>query len=304
MGVETAGRKQTVEFWPLVPSSLKLIEDDLIMLNDINKGLIMHTLRARYMKNDLYTWVGASHSVLVSVNPYVRLDIYGEDQIQEHRVKSPNKIVPPHVFDIANDSYDSMLFDSIDQSILISGESGAGKTEATKQCLKFIASIAGSENNVETKILQANPVLEAFGNAKTIRNNNSSRFGKWIEVYFKQGEQSITSAKIINYLLEKSRLVHQQGAERNFHIFYQMASDAETAAKYEIGTPHDYRYLYQGHVEKVEGIDDEAEFNATKQAFQDLDFTEEEREWVLQMSAFVLHLGNITFKHQGQENNV
>ena len=208
----TKGREQLVEFWPLSPASLKMIEDDLIMLDNINKGLIMHTLRERYMKNELYTWVGASHSVLVSVNPYARLPLYGDEQIDEHRNKTPNKVVPPHVFDIANDSYDSMLFDSIDQSVLISGESGAGKTEATKQCLKFIAKVAGSEANVETKILQANPVLEAYGNAKTIRNNNSSRFGKWIEVYFAQGRAaSITSAKITNYLLEKSRLVHQQG---------------------------------------------------------------------------------------------
>lgn len=150
------------------------------MLDEIDKAMIMNSLRIHHMNDELYIWVGSSHIVLVSVNPYKQLpEPYNEEEIQKHHNRSPNRELTPcvFVFDIANDpgdSCDSMLFDAQNQSILISGESGAGKTEATKQCLKFIATIAGSENEVEVKILEANPVLQAFGNAKTIRSNNSS----------------------------------------------------------------------------------------------------------------------------------
>ncbi len=299
------GVSHKIELWPLSLASLKMNEDDLIMLDEINKGMIMHSLKKRYLNDELYTWVGASHSVLVSVNPYKRIDkLYNDEEIQKHRNRSPNRELAPHVFDIANDSYDSMLFDSVNQSILISGESGAGKTEATKQCLKFIATIAGSENEVEVKILQANPVLEAFGNAKTIRNNNSSRFGKWIEVYFAPGKRSITSARIINYLLEKSRLVHQQGGERNFHIFYQMASDPSTSEKYSIISPSNHRYLKNGITTQINGIDDRGDFNAMKKAMIDLGFAQEEIDWTLKLTSFVLHLGNCTFKDKAMANNV
>ena len=299
----TNGREQVVEFWPVSMSTLPFIEEDLVLLEDVNPGIIIHNLRERYAKNDLYTWVGAAQSVLVSVNPYQNLPLYGEDQIELHRNKTINQEVPPHVFDIANNSLDSMLFDMQDQSILISGESGAGKTEATKQCLKFLAHVAGSVGNVEQKLLQANPVLESFGNAKTIRNNNSSRFGKWMEVYFDQLKGNIGSARIINYLLEKSRLVHQQRAERNFHIFYQMTSAADKA-KWELSGPEHYRYLNQSHTEHVEGIDAAADFAATYQAMKDLEFSSEEEEWVLRLAAFVLHLGNCTFAPKALDGNV
>ena len=178
----TDGRSQPVPLWPLKKSELAHIEDDLIMIENVNDGSIIYTLNKRYTAGQLYTWVGTSHRVLVAVNPYKKLPIYGQDEITRHREKSPNIDVPPHIYDIANDSYDEMLFDGKHQSILISGESGAGKTEATKHCLKFWAKVAGSKNGVEERLIQANPVLEAFGNAKTIRNNNSSRFGKWQEV--------------------------------------------------------------------------------------------------------------------------
>ena len=257
------------------------------------------------MKNELYTWVGASHSVLVSVNPYARLPLYGDEQIDEHRNKTPNKVVPPHVFDIANDSYDSMLFDSVDQSVLISGESGAGKTEATKQCLKVHRQSRGLREQHGDQDPAGQPRARGLWQRQDDPEQQLvPRFGKWIEVYFEQGKRSITSAKIINYLLEKSRLVHQQSAERNFHIFYQMATASETANKYEIGTPHDYRYLNQGHCEKIEGIDDAEDFTSTKQAMKDLEFSDEEIEWVLQLTAFILHLGNCTFLPKDLKDNV
>ena len=242
----TAGRDQDVPLWPLKQFTLEHVEDDLIFLEDVNDGAIIFNLKANYAKQGLYTWVGASHRVLVSINPYQRLPLYGEDQIRVHRDKSPNIDVAPHIFDIADGSYTEMLFEGKHQSILISGESGAGKTEATKHCLKFWAKVAGSKNGVEERLIQANPVLEAFGNAKTIRNNNSSRFGKWVEVYFDQIKQSIDGAIIINYLLEKSRLVFQQAGERNFHIFYHLLSDSSATSEYSLKDAKTHRLTSNG----------------------------------------------------------
>jgi len=300
----TAGRVQPVPLWPLKRRELDHQEDDLIMLDNVNDGAIIYNLKVHYAKKSLYTWVGASHRVLASINPYQKLPLYGDDLVQKHREKSPNVDVPPHIFDIANDSYDEMLFEGKNQSILISGESGAGKTEATKQCLKFWAKVAGSKNGVEERLIQANPVLEAFGNAKTIRNNNSSRFGKWIEVYFHVLERSIDGALIINYLLEKSRLVFQQQGERNFHIFYQLLSDADARAAYELQPATENRYTQRGLTGKVDGIDDASDFRDVKQALGDLDFTDQEREWVLRVPAAILHLGNVTFEPVDLANGV
>jgi myosin heavy subunit len=165
--------------WPFSLSSLSRLEDDIVMLDAINEGQIIHNLRERYLKNKIYTWCGANKNVLISVNPFQNLPLYSPEIITEHAHPPPNKSLEPHVFDIAQGSFKSMSIDRLNQCILISGESGAGKTEATKQCLSFLADVAESASNVEDKILRANPVLEAFGNAKTLRNNNSSRFGKW-----------------------------------------------------------------------------------------------------------------------------
>lgn len=300
----TAGRLQQVPIWKLARQDLKHVEEDLIMLEHVNDGSIIYNLARHYEKQGLYTWVGASHRVLVSINPYQRLPIYGDDQIKVHFDKSPNIDVPPHVFDIAEGSYTEMLFEGTNQSILISGESGAGKTEATKQCLKFWAKVAGSKNGVEEKLIQANPVLEAFGNAKTIRNNNSSRFGKWMEVYFSLRERSIDGATITPFLLEKSRLVFQQAGERNFHIFYHLLSNADTRSKYELQEATANRYTTKGIVNPVPGIDDASDFKDAKQAMVDLEFSAEEQEWLLRIPAAILHLGNVTFKAQAQSGGV
>jgi myosin heavy subunit len=150
----TGGRLQEVPLWKMAHGDLVHPVDDLIMLEQVNDGSIIHNLKVTYAKSGLYTWVGASHRVLVSINPYQRLPLYGVDVVKAHREKSPNIEIPPHVFDIANDSYDEMLFEGKHQSILISGESGAGKTEATKQCLKFWANVAGSKNGVEERLIQ------------------------------------------------------------------------------------------------------------------------------------------------------
>jgi len=153
-------------------------------------------------------------------------------------------------------------------------------------------------------LIQANPVLEAFGNAKTIRNNNSSRFGKWQEVYFDQLEQSIDGAIIINYLLEKSRLVHQQGGERNFHIFHQLTQDAQARSSYELDDAKEFRYTQKGLLGKIPGIDDAGDFRDAKKAMMDLEFSTQEQEWLLRVPAAILHLGNTTFTDNALANNV
>ncbi|KAH9259339.1 hypothetical protein BASA81_002382 [Batrachochytrium salamandrivorans] len=302
--VNTDGREQLVPLWPLKQYELNHIEDDLIMLQSVNDGSIIYNLRAHFAKQGLYTWVGASHRVLISINPYQRLPIYEEDSIRLHRDKSPNIEVPPHIFDISDGSYNEMLFDGKHQSILISGESGAGKTEATKQCLKYWARVAGSKNGVEERLIQANPVLEAYGNAKTIRNNNSSRFGKWVEVYFDQNKRSIDGAVIINYLLEKSRLVFQQGGERNFHIFYQLLNDSQAKQEYQLRDAKSHKLVSNGLTGQINGVDDRKDFADAKQAMSDLQFTGEEKEWCLRLPAALLHLGDITFAESVQAGNV
>jgi hypothetical protein len=240
--------------WPLKRSALRLLVDDLVMLDDPNEAAIVYNLRERFRTNKIYTWVGASKSVLTSVNPFKMLPLYGPDIIQDYMHPGPTRGREPHVFSIANSSFRTMQLKENNHAILISGESGAGKTEATKQVLSFLADAAGSEDNVEQRILMANPVLEAYGNAKTLRNNNSSRFGKWIEVHFDRLGRSITSASIENFLLEKSRVVCQQKNERNYHIFYQLCQAGPRSLN--LDDAESYRYLSGGQCINVKGMDD------------------------------------------------
>jgi myosin heavy subunit len=220
---KTVNKSPTEPLWPLNHSSLARPVDDMVMVESLNQAQMIHLLKSRYNEDHIYTWVGASHSVLVSINPFKQLPIYTVNAMADFAHSSPNRLDPPHTFAIANSAFQNMSKEGSNQAVLISGESGAGKTEATKQCFNFLAEIAGSELQLEQKILNANPILEAFGNAKTLRNNNSSRFGRWTEINFSSKGQ-IIGASIENYLLEKSRVVHQNSGERNYHIFYQVSS--------------------------------------------------------------------------------
>ena len=222
---EENGRRHTVprgtQLEPLAWSSLRVLVRDLVLLDVMNQPLILYNLRRRFEANEIYTTIG---TILISCNPYKFLPIYTPAIIDLYRTRG-SKDLAPHVFTIADDAYASLTEKRLSQSIIISGESGAGKTECTKQCLQYLAEVAGSSTNVEAKILQANPILEAFGNAKTVRNNNSSRFGKYTEIFFsKRGE--INGARNTNYLLEKSRVVQVTRDERNYHIFYQVTQYA------------------------------------------------------------------------------
>ena len=302
------GRKKNVKksthepMWPLKRSALNQLVDDLVMLDDPNEAAIVYNLRERFRQNKIYTWVGASKSVLVSVNPFKMLPLYGPDVIQDYMHPGPTRGREPHVFSIANSSFRTMQLKENNHAILISGESGAGKTEATKQVLSFLADAAGSEDNVEQRILMANPVLEAYGNAKTLRNNNSSRFGKWIEVHFDRLGRAITSASIENFLLEKSRVVRQQKDERNYHIFYQLCESGPR--NLNLNEASEYRYLSGGECIQVKGMDDSDEFTEVEQAMKHLGFTKDEKNFMFHLTTGILTLGNINFDRKtGKGNN-
>ncbi len=301
------GSKKTVRrslepLWPLRQSSLKHIEDDLVMTDDINVGLMVHCLRERFRKNKIYTWVGANHSVLVSINPFKQLPIYGPATIVDFSRPSAYRLDPPHTYAIASSAYRRLCIEQYGQAILISGESGAGKTEATKQCFNFLADVAGSSSNLEQRILYANPVLESFGNAKTLRNNNSSRFGRWTEVIFDSHNQ-ICGARTENYLLEKQRVVNQARGERNFHIFYELCV-SEVGQMLQLGPPESFRYLNNSGCTSVPGMNDRDDFDEVENAFNQLGFNLEEKGWLYGTCAGVLHLGNVSFVAQGEGSYV
>lgn len=290
--------------WPLVRSSLNRLVDDMVMVEGLNHAQMMYLLKSRYLKDDIYTWVGASHTVLVSINPFKQLPIYTINMMAQFSKSGMNRLDAPHTFAIAASAFRNMQVNEKNQAILISGESGSGKTEATKQCFNFLAEIAGSELQLEQKILQSNPVLEAFGNAKTIRNNNSSRFGRWTEINFSHRGQ-IIGASIENYLLEKSRVVEVGRNERNYHIFYQLCYNMST--QLSLPSPESFRYLSgNGAAVTAEGIDDIEDFAAVREAFTKLDFTSDDIYWVFEICAGILHLGNIKFSscHDGEGSEV
>ncbi len=246
-------------------------------------------MRERFKKKQIYTNVG---TIIISINPYCNLGLYTPEVIHDYQYRGV-KEMPPHVFNTAHDSYKGITDFGTPQSIIISGESGAGKTEATKQCLTYLAAIAGSVDNVETKILQANPILEAFGNAKTVRNDNSSRFGKYMEVYF-DSNQKICGATTTNYLLEKIRVVATNQGERNFHVFYQMvkAADQATRTRTQLcNSCSDYTYLAGSGCIDVPTLDDNYDWTALNDGMRILNFKSSDQEAVFDTVAAILNLG-------------
>uniref|UniRef100_I3J548 Myosin XVA n=1 Tax=Oreochromis niloticus TaxID=8128 RepID=I3J548_ORENI len=245
------------------------------------------------------TYIG---SILVSVNPYKLLNIYGTDMVllYEGHGLSDN---PPHLFAIANLSYTTMMDAKKDQCIVISGESGSGKTEATKLILRYLTAIHHKRNvTQQVYILEAMPLLESFGNAKTVRNDNSSRFGKYTQIYMDEGV--ISGAITSQYLLEKSRIVFQAKSERNYHIFYEMLAGLPPHEKHSLylQEAETYYYLNQGGNCTIEGKDDGEDFRRLLSAMDILCFTPEEQNGIYRLLSSVLHLGNIYFQpHLGQE---
>jgi myosin-5 len=311
----------------------KEVIDDLIVLHHLHEPAILNCLQVRFKCKNVYTNTGP---ILIAVNPFAKLPIYSLDKVTQYRdageemAKSGvGRHLPPHVFQIADQAYRNMLdsfvggnYAGCNQSILVSGESGAGKTETTKFIMRYLADVtAGASNDtnsttvppstaklacnqkggIEQQVLQSNPILESFGNAKTLRNNNSSRFGKFIEINFASSSVMslyISGATIRTYLLEKVRLVFQCTGERNYHCFYEMikGSNEDEKIRRGLSSTEDFNYLNQsGCDERSDDVDDTDQFQLLHTAFTTLAFPLSEQNLVFDVTAAVLHIGNLSF---------
>uniref|UniRef100_A0A9J7YLG1 Myosin, heavy chain 11a, smooth muscle n=1 Tax=Cyprinus carpio carpio TaxID=630221 RepID=A0A9J7YLG1_CYPCA len=298
------GKKITVnkdDIQKMNPPKFSKVED-MAELTCLNEASVLHNLRERYFSGLIYTYSGL---FCVVVNPYKMLPIYSEKIIEMYKGKKRHE-VPPHIYSITDNAYRNMMQDREDQSILCTGESGAGKTENTKKVIQYLAVVASSHKGkkdtsageLEKQLLQANPILEAFGNAKTIKNDNSSRFGKFIRINF-DVTGFIVGANIETYLLEKSRCIRQAKTERAFHIFYYMVAGANDKLREELLLENfnNYRFLSAGHVQ-IPGNQDDEMYEETMEAMDIMGFTVEERTDVLKVVSTVLQLGNIEFKKE------
>ncbi|XP_021067091.1 myosin-3 [Mus pahari] len=283
--------------------------EDMAMLTHLNEPAVLYNLKDRYTSWMIYTYSGL---FCVTVNPYKWLPVYNPEVVDGYRGKKRQE-APPHIFSISDNAYQFMLTDRENQSILITGESGAGKTVNTKRVIQYFATIAATgdlakkkdskmKGTLEDQIISANPLLEAFGNAKTVRNDNSSRFGKFIRIHFGTTGK-LASADIETYLLEKSRVTFQLKAERSYHIFYQILSNKkpELIELLLITTnPYDYPFISQGEI-LVASIDDAEELLATDSAIDILGFTPEEKSGLYKLTGAVMHYGNMKFKQKQRE---
>ncbi|CAO2643641.1 MYH2 [Lemmus lemmus] len=306
-----AGATLTVkedQVFPMNPPKYDKIED-MAMMTHLHEPAVLYNLKERYAAWMIYTYSGL---FCVTVNPYKWLPVYNPEVVAAYRGKKRQE-APPHIFSISDNAYQFMLTDRENQSILITGESGAGKTVNTKRVIQYFATIAVTgdkkkeeaptgKGTLEDQIISANPLLEAFGNAKTVRNDNSSRFGKFIRIHFGTTGK-LASADIETYLLEKSRVTFQLKAERSYHIFYQITSNKkpELIEMLLITTnPYDYPFVSQGEI-SVASIDDQEELMATDSAIDILGFTNEEKVSIYKLTGAVMHYGNMKFKQKQRE---
>ncbi|XP_023647743.1 myosin-9-like [Paramormyrops kingsleyae] len=285
--------------------------EDMAELTCLNEASVLHNLKERYYSGLIYTYSGL---FCVVINPYKNLPIYSEEIVEMYKGKKRHEI-PPHIYAITDSAYRSMMQDREDQSILCTGESGAGKTENTKKVIQYLAHVASSfktkkdpsstvlsHGELERQLLQANPILEAFGNAKTVKNDNSSRFGKFIRINFDVNGY-IVGANIETYLLEKSRAVRQAKNERAFHIFYYMLTGAGDKLRSELCLENysNYRFLSNGNV-TIPGQQDKDLFLETMEAMKIMSIPEDEQIGLLKVVSAVLQLGNMTFKKERQSD--
>ncbi|KPP71628.1 myosin-6-like [Scleropages formosus] len=276
---------------------------DMANLTFLNEASVLDNLRQRYICMRIYTYSGL---FCVTINPYKWLPIYGSKVAMMFKGKKRNE-VPPHLFSISDNAYHDMMMEHENQSMLITGESGAGKTENTKKVIQYFANVGAtggkqSSDSKANQIIQANPVLEAFGNAKTTRNNNSSRFGKFIRIHFGPTAK-LAGADIESYLLEKSRVISQQAAERGYHIFYQLLSGKKPELIETLllaPDPSQYVWVCQG-VTVVDNMDDGEELLLTDIAFDVLGFTPEEKLSIYKLTGGIMHFGNMKFKQKPRE---
>lgn len=289
--------------------------DDMAELTHLNEASVIHNLQTRYQSDLIYTYSGL---FLVTINPYCPLPIYGNDYVRMYKGQA-REDTRPHIFAVSDAAFRRLVEEGENQSILVTGESGAGKTENTKKVIQYLAAVATSDfdtpvtgrppakqlSNLSQQILRANPILEAFGNAQTVRNNNSSRFGKFIRIQFTRSGQ-IAGAFIDWYLLEKSRVVKVGQAERSYHVFYQMLAGADKRLRdslYLSGLDiEDFAYLRGGN-DTIAGVSDRDEWNYLIEAFHVMGFSEQEQHAVFKTIAAVLHIGNVAAKQESRASD-
>uniref|UniRef100_A0A8C4ES92 Methyl-CpG binding domain protein 3b n=1 Tax=Dicentrarchus labrax TaxID=13489 RepID=A0A8C4ES92_DICLA len=271
-------------------------ENDLTALSFLHEPAVLHNLRVRFLDySSIYTYCGI---VLVAINPYDQLPIYGEEVIDAYSGQDMADM-EPHIFSVAEEAYRTMTREEKNQSIIISGESGSGKTVSAKFTMRYFAVVGGAaqQTSVEERVLASNPIMESIGNAKTTRNDNSSRFGKYIEIGFgRKGD--IIAANMRTYLLEKSRVVFQASAERNYHIFYQLCASRELPEMraLKLDGPERFRYTSQGGEIHIPGTDDLSDLERTRNAFTILGVQPDQQMELFRILAAVLHLGNVNIQ--------
>ncbi|XP_015255924.1 PREDICTED: unconventional myosin-VI-like isoform X7 [Cyprinodon variegatus] len=300
----------------------KHVEDNCSLMY-LNEATLLNNVRVRYSKDKIYTYVA---NILIAVNPYYDIPkLYTAETIKQYQGRSLGTL-PPHVYAIADKAYRDMKVLKMSQSIIVSGESGAGKTENTKFVLRYLTTSYGTGQDIDERIVEANPLLEAFGNAKTVRNNNSSRFGKFVEIHFNE-KNAVVGGFVSHYLLEKSRICRQSSEERNYHIFYRLCAGApeEIRQKFHLSSPDTFRYLSRGctrffatkdtdrqimqnrksseHAKsgplKDPLLDDHGDFNRMCVAMKKIGLGDTEKLDLFRVVAGVLHLGNIDFEEAG-----
>ncbi|PPS17756.1 hypothetical protein GOBAR_AA02779 [Gossypium barbadense] len=295
--------------------------DDMTKLSYLHEPGVLHNLAMRYELNEIYTYTG---NILIAINPFQRLPhLYDTHMMEQYKGAGFGEL-SPHVFAVADVAYRAMINEGKSNSILVSGESGAGKTETTKMLMRYLAYLGGRSGvegrTVEQQVLESNPVLEAFGNAKTVRNNNSSRFGKFVELQFDKNGR-ISGAAVRTYLLERSRVCQISNPERNYHCFYLLCAappefsracrlayaannrqwlimfsgNFQVREKFKLGDPKSFHYLNQSSCYALDGVDDAQEYLATIRAMDVVGISEEEQEGIFSVVAAILHLGNIDF---------
>ncbi|KAF6994689.1 hypothetical protein CFC21_011328 [Triticum aestivum] len=290
-------RLKTESLQPANPEILDGV-DDLMQLSYLSEPSVLYNLQYRYSQDMIYTKAGP---VLVAVNPFKKVALYGNGYIKAYKNKTMDS---PHVYAIADSALREMKRDEVNQSIIISGESGAGKTETAKIAMQYLASLGGG-SGIEYEILQTNPILEAFGNAKTLRNDNSSRFGKLIEIHFSTTGR-ICGAMVQTFLLEKSRVVQCAVGERSYHIFYQLCAGAPTTLREKLNLKKvdEYKYLKQSCCYSIAGVDDAEMFRAVTEAMNIVHISQEDQDNVFAMVSAVLWLGDVSFTIIDNENHV
>ncbi|KAK9429667.1 P-loop containing nucleoside triphosphate hydrolase protein [Lipomyces doorenjongii] len=300
---------------PLCNPPILEANEDLTNLSYLNEPAVMHAIRMRYQQLSIYTYSGI---VLIATNPFQRVDtLYSPDIIQMYSGKRRGEL-EPHLFAIAEDAYRCMIRDNKNQTIVVSGESGAGKTVSAKFIMRYFATVEDvdkprsrkggkpdSLSQTEEQILATNPIMEAFGNAKTTRNDNSSRFGKYIEILF-DSNPDIVGAKIRTYLLERSRLVFQPATERNYHIFYQLCAGATDEEREALGLlpVEEFQYMNQGGDAVIPNVDDAEEFRLTRNALTTIGIDSETQTKIFQILAALLHIGNISITAGRTDSNL